>query len=65
LTQSETVCLTFDCDAASLWISRNMLTPVPISRGEFGAVAVPRMLNLLSERDLPSTWFIPGHPIET
>jgi peptidoglycan-N-acetylglucosamine deacetylase len=65
LTQSGTVCLTFDFDAASLWISRNMLTPTPISRGEFGAVAVPRLLNLLSERNLPSTWFIPGHTIET
>jgi peptidoglycan/xylan/chitin deacetylase (PgdA/CDA1 family) len=65
LTQSGTVCLTFDFDAASLWISRNMLTPTPISRGEFGVVAVPRLLNLLSERGLPSTWFIPGHTIET
>jgi peptidoglycan/xylan/chitin deacetylase (PgdA/CDA1 family) len=65
LTQSGTVCLTFDFDAASLWISRNMLTPTPISRGEFGTVAVPRLLNLLSERDLPITWFIPEHTIET
>jgi peptidoglycan/xylan/chitin deacetylase (PgdA/CDA1 family) len=39
--------------------------PDPISRGEFGAVAIPRLLNLLSERNLPSTWFIPGHTIET
>jgi peptidoglycan-N-acetylglucosamine deacetylase len=65
LKQSGTVCLTFDFDAASLWISRNMLTPTPISRGEFGAVAIPRLLHLLSERNLPSTWFIPGHTIET
>ena len=65
MTQSGTVCLTFDFDAASLWISRNMLTPTPISRGEFGAVAIPRLLNLLAERNLPSTWFIPGHTIET
>jgi peptidoglycan/xylan/chitin deacetylase (PgdA/CDA1 family) len=65
LTQSGTVYLTFDFDAASLWISRNMLTPTPISRGEFGAVAIPRLLNLLSERNLPNTWFIPGHTIET
>ena len=62
---SGTVCLTFDFDAVSLWISRNMLTPTPVSRGEFGAVAVPRLLDLLSERNVPSTWFIPGHTVET
>ena len=62
---SGTVCLTFDFDAVSLWISRNMLTPTPVSRGEFGAVAVPRLLNLLSDRGLPSTWFVPGHTVET
>jgi peptidoglycan-N-acetylglucosamine deacetylase len=65
LTQSGTVCLTFDFDAASPWISGNMLTPTPISRGEYGTVAVPRLLNLLSERDLPITWFISEHTIET
>ncbi len=62
---SGTVCLTFDFDAVSLWISRNMMTPTPVSRGEFGAVAVPRLLNLLSDRGLPSTWFVPGHTVET
>lgn len=61
---SGTGCLTFDFDAVSLWISRNILIPTPISRGEFGAVAVPRILNLLSERNIPSTWFIPGHTVE-
>jgi peptidoglycan/xylan/chitin deacetylase (PgdA/CDA1 family) len=65
LTSSGTVCLTFDFDAVSLWISRNMLTPTPVSRGEFGAAAVPRLLDLLSERNILSTWFIPGHTVET
>jgi peptidoglycan-N-acetylglucosamine deacetylase len=60
-----TICLTFDFDAVSLWMVREMTTPTPVSRGEFGAVAVPRILNLLAERDLKSTWFIPGHTIET
>jgi peptidoglycan-N-acetylglucosamine deacetylase len=60
-----TVCLTFDFDAISLWMSRDMTSPTPVSRGEFGAVAVPRILGLLAERDLTSTWFIPGHTIET
>ena len=60
-----TVCLTFDFDAVSLWISREMLTPGPISRGEFGAHAVSRILDLLDAAGVPSTWFIPGHTVET
>jgi peptidoglycan/xylan/chitin deacetylase (PgdA/CDA1 family) len=60
-----TICLTFDFDAVSLWISRGMTSATPVSRGEFGAVAVPRILNTLEARGLPSTWFIPGHTAET
>jgi peptidoglycan/xylan/chitin deacetylase (PgdA/CDA1 family) len=59
------VCLTFDFDAFSLWMSRNMTSPGPLSRGEFGAHAVPRILRLLAERDVVSTWFIPGHTAVT
>lgn len=44
---------------------RKMDGPTPISRGEFGAVAVPRILRMLAQRDIPSTFFIPGHTIET
>jgi len=60
-----TVCLTFDFDAVSLWMSRGMISPTPVSRGEFGAVAVPRILDALDVRGLPCTWFIPGHTVET
>jgi peptidoglycan/xylan/chitin deacetylase (PgdA/CDA1 family) len=59
------VCLTFDFDGPSVWLMRRMDTPTPVSRGEFGAVAVPRILKLLEKRDIGSTWFIPGHTIET
>ncbi len=59
------VCLTFDFDGPSLWIQRNQTTPTPISRGEFGAVAVPRILRMLQSRDLTATFFIPGHTIDT
>lgn len=59
------VCLTFDFDAVSLWVSRGMRTPAPVSRGEFGPVAVPRVLELLGARGISSTWFIPGHTVET
>lgn len=60
-----TVCLTFDFDAISLWLQRGMTTQTAISRGEFGVVAVPRILHLLEQRAIKSTWFIPGHTIET
>ena len=59
------VCLTFDFDALSLWIARGMTTPTPISQGEFGAVGAERILALLASHAIPSTWFIPGHTIET
>ena len=59
------VCLSFDFDGPSLWIQRRQTTPAPISRGEFGAVAVPRILRLLACRQIPATFFIPGHTIET
>ena len=59
------VCLTFDFDGPSLWIQRGMTTPTSISRGEFGAVAVPRILRLLERRGLPATFFVPGHTLET
>ena len=59
------VCLTFDFDALSLWIIRGLTTPTPLSRGEFGAVAAERLLALLDRHGIRSTWFIPGHTIET
>lgn len=60
-----TVCLTFDFDAMSNWIYQGSTTPGPLSRGEFGSVAVPRILHLLGRRDLPATFFVPGHTVET
>ena len=59
------VCLSFDFDGPSLWMQRRMTTPTPVSRGEFGAIAVPRLLKLLAQRNLPATFFVPGHTIET
>ena len=59
------LCLSFDFDGPSLWIMRKMTGATAASRGEFGAVAVPRILQLLADREIPSTFFIPGHTIET
>jgi len=48
------------------FISRGMTSPSPISRGEFGAnVGVQRILDLLKKYDVPGSWYIPGHTLET
>jgi peptidoglycan/xylan/chitin deacetylase (PgdA/CDA1 family) len=57
-------CISFDFDALSLWIgtfqSRN---PSTLSRGEFGAVVIPRILRILEAHDARVTFFIPGHTV--
>lgn len=55
------VCLTFDFDGISAWMARGQLTATPRSRGEFAAVAVPRLLHILERRGMATTWFVPGH----
>jgi len=59
------VTIGFDFDAMSGFIARGLTSPTPISRGEFGPVAVPRILDLLVKYRVRSTWFIPGHTLET
>ena len=60
------VCLTFDFDAMSGFIARGMTSPTPVSRGEFGAdVATPRLLALLKKYKITTSWYIPGHTLET
>ena len=60
-----TVALTFDHDAISDSVRRGD-PMVKFSHGEFGPrVGVPRILALLAERGIPSTWFTPGHSLET
>jgi peptidoglycan/xylan/chitin deacetylase (PgdA/CDA1 family) len=59
------VCLSFDFDALSGFISRGLTSPTPISRGEFGVVGAERILALLGRHAIRATWFIPGHTIET
>jgi len=61
------VLLTFDFDAYSIWLGTyRTQSPGSLSRGEFGArVAAPRILDLLAAYEIRSTWFIPGHTIDT
>jgi len=60
------VCLTFDFDGISGFIARGQTSATWISRGEFGVrVGAPRVLALLEKYSIKSTWFVPGHTIET
>jgi len=60
------VCLTFDFDAISVWVGpKKSKSPNLIARGEFGEIGAHRLVDLLAEYRLPSTWFIPGHTIDT
>jgi peptidoglycan/xylan/chitin deacetylase (PgdA/CDA1 family) len=58
-----TVCLSFDVDTVSLWLGTDDHTAM--SRGEFGAVAVPRILDLLATHGAAATFFVPGLTAET
>jgi peptidoglycan-N-acetylglucosamine deacetylase len=59
------VCLSFDFDTQSGFIARGLTTPTPLSRGEFGAIASRRILDLLKSRGIRATWFVPGFTIES
>lgn len=60
-----TVALTFDHDSLSDSIRRGD-SPTKLSHAEFGTrVGVPRILELLRRKEIPSTWFVPGHTLET
>ncbi|WP_142861064.1 polysaccharide deacetylase family protein [Salinigranum halophilum] len=63
-----TVCLSYDFDAVStwLWSYDSWDEPTRHSRGVFGAeVGAPRLLDLHDKYDVPATWFVPGHTIES
>lgn len=58
-------CLSFDFDTWSGFAARGMTTPTPVSRGEFGLIGAGRILKLLKQRGLKSSWYIPGVVIDT
>jgi peptidoglycan/xylan/chitin deacetylase (PgdA/CDA1 family) len=60
------VCLTFDFDAISVWIGTFRARSLSaLSRGEFGDVGANRLLAMLAEWGIRSTWFVPGHTADT
>jgi len=49
-----------------VWFGYEHVTPAMLQRGEYGArVGVPRLLQMLERHELPATFFIPGHPLES
>jgi len=57
-----------DVDAVAGWLGSygGEDSPDDISRGLFaGEVGAPRLLKLFADHNLRTTWFIPGHSIET
>jgi peptidoglycan/xylan/chitin deacetylase (PgdA/CDA1 family) len=57
-----------DVDAVAGWLGSygGSDSPMDIQRGMFaGEVGTPRLLKLFANYRLPTTWFIPGHSIET
>lgn len=62
------VCFGVDVDAVCGWLGSygGADSPSDIQRGVFaGEVGVPRLLRLFARYDIKTTWFIPGHSIET
>jgi peptidoglycan/xylan/chitin deacetylase (PgdA/CDA1 family) len=60
------VCFTFDFDGISGFVARGSPTPTPVSRGEFGPrVGAPRLLALMKKYRIKSSWYVPGHTIES
>ena len=57
-----------DIDAVSGWLGSygGQDSPNDIQRGIYaGEIGVPRLLKMLTKRELPATWFVPGHSAET
>lgn len=63
---NNTICLSFDFDAMSVWFGYGNPTFAMLYRGEYGArVGIYRILDLLQRYQLPTTFFIPGQTIDS
>jgi len=68
MTKEIFVSIGVDVDAVAGWLGSygGEDSPDDISRGLFaGEVGAPRLLKLFKQYDLRTTWFIPGHSVET
>jgi peptidoglycan/xylan/chitin deacetylase (PgdA/CDA1 family) len=68
VTKEIQILIGVDVDAVAGWLGSygGEDSPNDIQRGVFaGEVGAPRLLKLFDRYDLPTTWFIPGHSIET
>jgi peptidoglycan/xylan/chitin deacetylase (PgdA/CDA1 family) len=66
MSKDISICLSFDFDAISVWVGpRATKSPALIARGEFGKVGAQRLADLFDKYQIPTTWFIPGHTIDT
>lgn len=68
MTKEIRVSIGVDVDAVAGWLGSygGEDSPCDISRGMFaGEVGTPRLLRLFERLDLRTTWFIPGHSMET
>lgn len=55
-----------DCVAGWLGTYGGEDSPADLSRGlSAGKEGIPRLLQLLEDEDIPASWYIPGHTIET
>ena len=62
------VCYGVDLDAVAGWLGsyEGQDSPDDISRGVWaGEVGAPNLLDLFKKYNIKTTWFIPGHSIET
>ncbi len=62
------ICIGVDVDAVAGWLGSygGEDSPNDIQRGVFaGEVGSPRLLRLFDRREIQTTWFIPGHSIES
>ena len=62
------VCFGVDVDAVCGWLGSygGADSPSDIQRGVFaGEVGVPRLLRLFERYGIQTTWFVPGHSVET
>src|SRR3954463_14460637 len=57
-----------DIDAVAGWLGSygGEDSPSDIQRGMFaGDVGAPRLLKMFQRKNIPASWFIPGHSLET